>query len=76
MTDFNQYVTSINKIFDYLAKMKAGWNSLDNQNYIESIEEYKQIVSSSAEKLKASSTQTKLGEKNNNDDKLEALGND
>ena len=24
-----------NKIFDYLSKMKAGWNNLDNHNYIE-----------------------------------------
>ena len=52
MSDYNQYVTTINKIFDYLAKMKAGWNSIDNKNYIENIEEYKQIVTSVAEKLK------------------------
>ena len=52
MSDYNQYVTSINKIFDYLAKMKAGWNNLDNQNYIESIEEYKQTVINNAEVLK------------------------
>ncbi len=44
MSDYNQYITSINKIFDYISKMKAGWNGQDNINYIESIEEYKQIV--------------------------------
>ena len=44
MSDYNQYITSVNKIFDYLAKMKTGWNSQDNLNYIESIEEYKQTV--------------------------------
>ena len=67
MSDYNTYVTSINKIFDYLSKMKAGWSSLDNKNYIESIEEYKQVVIQNAEKFKQDaqgSTQ------------LEALGND
>lgn len=44
MSEYNQYITSINKIFDYLSKMKMGWNGQDNLNYIESIEEYKQIV--------------------------------
>ena len=44
MSDYNQYITAVNKIFDYLSKMKVGWNSQDNLNYIESIEEYKQIV--------------------------------
>lgn len=44
MSEYNQYITSINKIFDYLAKMKMGWNGQDNLNYIESIEEYKQTV--------------------------------
>lgn len=52
MSDYNQYVTAVNKIFDYLAKMKAGWDSLDNKNYIENIEEYKHIVASSAEIFK------------------------
>lgn len=44
MSEYDQYITVVNKIFDYLAKMKAGWNSQDNINYIESIEEYKQTV--------------------------------
>ena len=52
MNEYNQYVTAVNKIFDYLAKMKAGWKSMDNENYIESIEEYKQIVINEAEKFK------------------------
>ena len=60
MSDYNQYVTSINKIFDYLAKMKAGWNNLDNQNYIESIEEYKQTVINNAEVLKKQPKQDKI----------------
>ena len=65
MSDYNAYVTSINKIFDYLNKMKAGWSSLDNKNYIESIEEYKQIVIENAEKFKTEAKEN-----------LEALGND
>lgn len=52
MTDYNQYVTAVNKIFDCLAKMKTGWDSLDNFNYIESIEEYKQDVINSTEVFK------------------------
>lgn len=67
MSDYNKYVTAINKIFDYLAKMKAGWNSLDNRNYIESIEEYKQVVSDSAEAIKNNKKKPET---------LEALGND
>ncbi len=35
MSEYNQYVTAINKIFDYLAKLQAGWSSQDNLNYIE-----------------------------------------
>ncbi len=53
MSDYNEYVTSINKIFDYLSKMKTGWSSLDNKNYIESIEEYKEAVKNYAELLKS-----------------------
>ncbi len=52
MSEYNQYVTAINKIFYNLEKMKAGWNYLDNLNYIDSVEEYKQIVASKAEEFK------------------------
>lgn len=44
MSDYNQYITAVNKIFDYLSKMRAGWTSLDNDSYISSIEEYRQSV--------------------------------
>lgn len=70
MSDYNEYVTAINKIFDYLAKMKTGMSSLDNKNYIESIEEYKQTVIRVAEKLKNSPSQPQKLES------MEALGND
>ena len=73
MKDYNQYVTAINKIFDYLEKMKAGWNSLDNLNYIESIEEYKQEVIKTAELMK---NPAPLKEELPAAETLEALGND
>lgn len=86
MSEYKEYVTAVNKIFDYLAKMKAGWNNIDNINYIESIEEYKQAVinsvnlfkkdeetlqSNSTDNTQASSPQTA-----NEPSRLEALGND
>ena len=72
MSEYNQYVTAVNKIFDYLAKMKAGWKNIDNENYIASIEEYKQVVINGAEKFK--SPQAKE-QKENSPESLEALGN-
>jgi len=55
MSEYNQYITAINKIFDYLAKMKVGWSGQDNLNYIASIEEYKQTVINSLNIFKVSS---------------------
>jgi len=52
MDDYNRYVTAINKIFDYLEKMKAGWNNNDNKNYIETIEDFKGTVTAKAELYK------------------------
>ena len=65
MSEYNQYITSINIIFDYLAKMKAGWNGQDNLSYIESIEEYKQTVIDNLSVFKNSSKKTKKEEGNN-----------
>ena len=77
MTDYNQYVTAINKIFDNLAKMKAGWNNQDNHNYIESIEEYKQVVANDANKFKTSMAVKKEETPEAEPiESLEALGND
>lgn len=58
MDDYNRYVTAVNKIFDYLEKMKAGWNNVDNKNYIDSIDEYKNIVITKAEEMKKPPTVT------------------
>lgn len=76
MKDYNLYVTAINKIFDYLEKMKAGWNSQDNLNYIESIEQYKQDVIQTAELIKNPATQPIALEEESNSETLEALGDD
>lgn len=69
MSEYNEYVTAINKIFDYLAKIKAGWASADNKSYIESIEEYKQVVIKSAEQFNKNNPPKKV-------ESLEALGDD
>ena len=74
MNEYNQYVTAVNKIFDYLAKMKAGWKSLDNENYIESIEEYKQIVINGAENFKKGKTAPAPVPSNKPVENLEVLG--
>lgn len=72
MSEYNQYVTAINKIFDYLAKMKAGWNGQDNINYIESIEEYKQEVIADANIFKVKTPPPKKEENKN----MEVLADD
>ncbi len=77
MTDYNQYVTAINKIFDDLAKMKAGWNNQDNYAYIEDIEEYKQTVINAANKFKTATAVKKVETSAAEPvESLEALGND
>ena len=62
MSEYNEYVTAVNKIFDYLSKMKAGWNNQDNLNYIESIEEYREVVISNAEVFKNNNSKEQLKE--------------
>lgn len=52
MDDYNRYVTAVNKIYDYLEKMKAGWNNQDNKNYIENIDSFKSIVTAKANEFK------------------------
>ena len=52
MNDYNDYVTAVNKIFDYLNKMRAGWSSQDNISHIENIEEYKRVVVANVETFK------------------------
>ena len=52
MQDYNDYVTAINKIFDYVSKMKAGWNNTDNYANIEKIDDFKSLVANCADDFK------------------------
>ena len=52
MSEYNDYVTAVNKIFDYLNKLRTGWDSQDNISHIENIEEYKRVVVSNVETFK------------------------
>ena len=72
MSEYKQYVTAVNKIFEYLAKMRAGWNNLDNINYIESIEEYKEVIINAANYFKSDNKKAK--KLNNSSQELEELG--
>ena len=44
MSDYNQFVMAVNKIFEITAKIKAGWKDTDNINIADSIEESKSTV--------------------------------
>lgn len=44
MSDYNQFVLAVNKIFEITAKIKAGWRDQDNINIADSIEESKNAV--------------------------------
>lgn len=48
MSEYDQYVAAVNKIFEYITKMKAAIKDQDNQSLIENIEQYKQIIIDSA----------------------------
>ena len=65
MSDYNDYVTAVNKIFDYLTKMRAGWDSQDNISHIENIEEYKRVVVANVETLKKPAPMPQAQEENN-----------
>ena len=71
MSEYNQYVTAVNKIFDHLSKMKANWTNSDNLSYIESIEEYKEVVINSVNLFNKTPSLPKTKSEN-----LEALGDD
>lgn len=44
MTEYNQFVLAVNKIFEITAKLKAGWKDQDNINIANSVEESKTAV--------------------------------
>lgn len=60
MSDYNQFVIAVNKIFEITAKMKQGWKDNDNINLADSIEESKTTVIEAAKlfNTQASPTQS------------------
>ena len=79
MSDYNDYVTAVNKIFDYLTKMRAGWDSQDNISHIENIEEYKRVVVANVETFKHPAPMPQAQEENNEPEEesnAEALDDD
>ena len=79
MSDYNDYVTAVNKIFDYLTKMRAGWDSQDNISHIENIEEYKRVVVANVETFKKPASMPQAQEENNEPEEesnAEALDDD
>ena len=65
MNEYDNYITSVNKIYEYLEIMKQKWNNQDNINHIEEIENYKQ---------KLVETSKLVQEKHNTAIEMEALG--
>ena len=60
MSDYNQFVMAVNKIFEITAKIKAGWKDQDNINIADSIEDSKATV---VEAAKLFNTQTQPSSK-------------
>ncbi len=48
MSEYEQYVDSVNKIYGYLEVMKTVWTDQDNLSYLDNLETYKQIVINNA----------------------------
>lgn len=48
MSEYEQYVDSINKIYGYLEVMKTVWTDQDSISYLENLETYKQVVINNA----------------------------
>ena len=44
MSEYNQFVMAVNKIFEITAKLKSGWKDQDNINIADSVEESKTTV--------------------------------
>lgn len=66
MTQYEQYVTAVNKIFECINDMKKAWPDQDNVNLIENIESYKQQLIDKAQMF-SNDISTSLMEELNND---------
>lgn len=82
MSDYNQFVLAVNKIFEITAKLKAGWKDQDNFNIADSIEESKTTVVEAAKLFNTQSpstnqlqqSPTKLSETEDNEYVEEEMG--
>ncbi len=65
MTEYEQYVDAVNKIYSYLEMMKTVWTDQDNISYLDNLETYKQVVINNAnifdQNKKASNGMEELG---------------
>ena len=48
MTEYEQYVDAVNKIYSYLEMMKTVWTDQDKISYLDNLETYKQVVINNA----------------------------
>ena len=67
MSEYEQYVQSVNRIFEIINKMKSLLPDQDNLSLIENIEQYKQVVITNANLFSNQKVQKS---------EVEALGND
>jgi len=44
MSDYEKYVTEVNRIFSLLEKLKNNWTNNDSLNFIDDINEFKNVV--------------------------------
>mgnify|MGYP000086163664 FL=1 len=68
MTEYEQYVNAVNKIYGYLEVMKKVWTDQDNISYLDNLESYKQIVINNANLFSQTNQVVQSG--------MEALGDD
>lgn len=68
MTEHEQYVNAVNKIYGYLEVMKKVWTDQDNMGYLDNLESYKQIVINNANLFSQTNQVAQPG--------MEELGND
>ncbi|MDD5888104.1 MAG: hypothetical protein PUC82_01275 [bacterium] len=59
MSEYNQYVDAVNKIFEHIANLKLAIMDQDNLSAIENIESYKQIVIDNANNFSQSAVTAK-----------------
>ena len=58
MSEYNQYVDAVNKIFEHITDLKLAIMDQDNLSAIENIESYKQIVIDNAQMFSTATVNT------------------